>query len=286
MSRIFNDIEKTVKPENHGLRLDQAVAVSFAISRRKARDLIDLGGIYINRKRCRQAGRIVTAGNRLRMVRLDNEELLPFESQQLLWRNRSLLLMHKRCGQYSQEALHRAKGCLPDELTRLYSSPARPFRPVHRLDRETSGLLLFSCDARERQRIQQNWHQATEKYYLAVVDGEPVWDEETIDLPIGAKRNRQGCYAVSEHGRACRTIARVLQRQQGRALLQLQAVTGRSHQLRVHLSALGCPILGDVRYGGSKHHRLMLHAWQLHIGPPAMPESRHWKTDPEEDWTW
>jgi len=168
----------------------------------------------------------------------------------------------------------------------LYSSPARPFRPVHRLDRETSGLLLFSCNAQELQRIQQHWHQTTEKYYLAVVDGEPAWDKKTIDLPISAQRDKRGRYAVSDQGRACRTIARVLQHQHGRSLLQLQAVTGRSHQLRVHLSALGCPILGDVRYGGSSHHRMMLHAWQLHIGPPAIPEPRHWKTDPEEDWIW
>ncbi len=286
MKHNFRDMETSVNAECHHMRLDQAVAASFTISRRKARQLIEIGGVYLNRKRCRQAGRIVATGNRLRLVQLDGEQIPAFQPQQLLWRTHSLLLIHKLCGQYSQEALHRAKGCLPDELTRLYSSPARPFRPVHRLDRETSGLLLFCCDAQELQRIQQHWHQAAQKHYLAVVDHEPEWDKKTIDLPISAQRDKQGCYAISDQGRPCRTLATVLQRRHGRCLLQLQAVTGRSHQLRVHLSALGCPILGDVRYGGSRHHRMMLHAWQLHIGPPAMPESRQWKTDPEEDWKW
>lgn len=285
----FRDLQATVSAGEAGQRLDQALAGAFSLSRRRCRRAIDEGGVYLNGSRCRTAGRTVKPGDRLRLVLLENEKPVAFQAEQLIWQKDSLYLVHKRSGQYAQEALHRSRGTLPDELARHLELPPRlaaVLRPVHRLDRDTSGLILFSSDPELLNRIQQHWHACTEKRYVAVVEPAPDWHEQRIRLAIDSRRDRHGCYRLSEHGRSCDTEARVLERRDGRALLELIPHTGRTHQLRVHLSALGCPILGDARYGGKPFHRLMLHAQALRITPPATPEIYEWNTPPEEDWQW
>ncbi|HXH65162.1 MAG TPA: pseudouridine synthase, partial [Mariprofundaceae bacterium] len=124
------------------------------------------------------------------------------------------------------------------------------------------------------------------KSYLAVVDPAPDWQSQRITLAIGTRRDARGRYAVDAHGRACDTEAEVVERRAGRALVRLIPHTGRTHQLRVHLAALGCPLLGDGRYGGRPHSRMMLHAHTLSLDPPAWPEAMEWHADPEEDWIW
>jgi 23S rRNA pseudouridine1911/1915/1917 synthase len=285
----FRDQRASVLPELAGQRLDQGLAQSFDISRRRSRRAVDEGGVYLNGKRCRTAGRKLKCGDKLRIVLLEGERLIPFAARQLIWQQGHLYLIHKRSGQYAQEALHRSLGTLPDELARHLQLPpvaAAALRPVHRLDRGTSGLMLFCSDPGRLQQIQKHWRICTDKHYVAVVEPAPTWDEQRIRLPIGGRRNARGCYTVSERGRECDTRASVLERRGERALMRLIPQTGRTHQLRVHLSALGCPILGDARYGGRAAGRLMLHAEQLRITAPAMPETHYWNVPTEEDWQW
>ncbi|TLS74796.1 RluA family pseudouridine synthase [Mariprofundus erugo] len=285
----YMDLKGTATAALAGQRLDQGLAEIFPLSRRRIRRAIDEGGIYLNGKRCRTAGRKLACNDRLRIVLLDDEVLTPFVPEQLIWQQPPLYLIHKRCGQYAQEALHRSRGTLPDELARhLALPPAQTelLRPVHRLDRGTSGLLLFSSSPAQLQQLQAHWHTAVSKHYLAVVEPAPAWETQRIQLPIGAKRDTEGRYHVTPDGRACDSEATVLERRGNRALIGLIPHTGRSHQLRVHLCALGCPILGDSRYGGRAHPRLMLHADSLCISTPALPETKQWNSPPEEDWQW
>jgi len=286
----FQDLSARADAALAGQRLDQALAQAFSLSRRRVRRAIDEGGVYLNSKRIRTAGRAVQAGDRLRIVMLDNEKLLPLTPEQLIWHDKSLFLLHKKSGQYAQEALHRSLGTLPLELAALLqlSQPqANLLRPVHRLDRGTSGLMLLSSDPARLQLLQQHWQTAAAKRYIAIVEPAPAWETQRIRLSISRQRNRHGCYTIDEaEGRACDTEARVVERRGERALVELIPHTGRTHQLRVHLAALGCPILGDSRYGGKPHTRLMLHACDLSLTPPAMPEPHAWHADPEEDWTW
>jgi 23S rRNA pseudouridine1911/1915/1917 synthase len=289
VNKTFQDLRASVLPELVNQRLDQNLAQIFKLSRRRSRRAIDEGGVYLNGKRCRTAGRKMKSGDKLRIVLLEGEKLIPFVAQQLIWQQDSLYLIHKRSGQYAQEALHRSRGTLPDELARhLVLSPQMTtrLRPVHRLDRDTSGLMLFSSNPEQLQQIQKYWHTCTEKKYFAIVEPAPEWDKQRIRLAISSARNSQGCYPVSEQGRACDTEATVLQRCDRRALLELIPHTGRTHQLRVHLSALGCPILGDTRYGGKTYKRMMLHARYLRIIAPALPETHEWDAPTEEDWQW
>jgi len=289
----YHDLKLTIPATDAGKRLDNALGDLLAFSKRRIRTAIDDGGVYVNKRRCRKAGLVLKGGEQVRLVMLDGETLIPFSEQQVLWQQGDLLLIHKRAGQYAQEALHRSKGTLPAEIAAwlgLLGEKAQLLRPVHRLDRDTSGLMLLCASPKQLNHIQANWASCVEKTYLAVVEPAPEWDEKRITLAIAAKRNKNGCYRPDPEGRACDTSAKVLERRGNRALLELTPHTGRSHQLRVHLAAEGSPILGDSRYAGKSHPRMMLHAYRLCVQPPALNEIRHWEISPEinakEDWQW
>lgn len=282
----FVDLAMTVPRRLAGARLDVVLAEGLSLSRRRIRRAIEDGGVYINRQRCRTAGRAVRTEDKLRLVCLDGEAMVPFTPDQIVWHEGALVLLHKLGGQYAQEALHRSRGTLPAELAAHLGLQAADVRPVHRLDRDTSGLMLFATDAAVLQRLQQLWAKSVQKSYLAVCEPAPSWDSQRITLAIGTKRDARGRYAIEEDGRACDTEATVVERRGNRALLHLVPHTGRTHQLRVHLAALGCPLLGDGRYGGRPHTRMMLHAQTLSLNPPAWPEPIAWHADPKEDWIW
>ncbi|OIO69524.1 MAG: pseudouridine synthase [Zetaproteobacteria bacterium CG_4_10_14_0_2_um_filter_55_20] len=289
----FQDHLITLGRENAGKRLDNALAEYLPLSKRRIRTAIDDGGVYVNKRRCRKAGLVLKGGERIRLVILDHEKLIPFSSDQVLWREGDVLLINKHAGQYAQEALHRSKGTLPAEIAAwlgLTGEKAKLVRPIHRLDRDTSGLMLLSSSPKQLNHIQAHWSECVKKTYLAVVEPAPAWDEKRITLAISAQRNRHGCYRPDPDGRACDTSARVVQREGNCALLELMPHTGRSHQLRVHLAAEGCPILGDTRYAGKQHARMMLHAYRLCVQPPALSEIHRWEISPEinnkENWQW
>lgn len=286
----FQDFSLTFPRTDAGKRLDGALSEHLPLSKRRIRAAIDDGGVYVNKRRCRKAGLTVKGGERVRLVILEQESLVPFNEDQILWRDHDLLLINKRAGQYAQEALHRSRGTLPMEIAASLGLGDASLRPVHRLDRGTSGLMLLCSNPDRLNHLQSHWANCVEKTYLAVVEPSPAWDEKRIRLAISARRNRYGCYLPDPAGRACDTSAVVLQRKGTRALLQLVPHTGRSHQLRVHLAAEGCPILGDARYAGRPHARMMLHAYHLCVQPPALKETHRWEISPDinskEDWQW
>ncbi|MFQ5354992.1 MAG: pseudouridine synthase [Mariprofundaceae bacterium] len=285
----FQDHRLRVPATCSGQRLDHVLAMHLPLSKRYIRRCIDNGGAYINRRRVRKAGRSCKSGDRLRLVTLDGESLNPFNPGQIVWRGEDIFLLHKKSGQYSQEALHRSRGTLPLELAEyltLTSTAAKNLRPVHRLDRETSGLLLICGTTALYGHLQKHWAKCVEKTYLAVVEPVPSWQEQRVDLPISSKRDAMGRYQVDKNGRACITDIELLETRDGRALLKIRPKTGRSHQLRVHLSSIGHPILGDTRYGGETHSRMMLHAYGLTVHPPALSQKYYWTAEPEEDWKW
>ena len=287
----FSDNSFTTAAKDAGRRLDQVLTDKAGLSRRRIRRAIDDGGVYVNRRRCRKAGLICKAGAKLRLVILEDEYLMPLSEEQVLWQQDDLVLINKYAGQYAQEALHRSRGTIPAELAVLIGltpEQARQLRPVHRLDRGTSGLMLLCWRPELLNHFQINWRECVAKEYLAVISPAPAWQRQRIRLPIGAARDAAGRYAVDkEGGRACDTVAEVLETRQGRALLRLTPHTGRTHQLRVHLAHAGRPILGDKRYGGARHVRMMLHAHRLCVHPPALPRKMDWQVEPDEEtWTW
>jgi len=285
----FQELNLKVPKLAEANRLDQFLAEQVPLSRQRILRAINEGGVYLNRRRCHKAGQLLQGGEDLRIVTLENEKLHPFTPDQLVWQEAPFYLIHKRCGQYSQEALHRSQGTIPCELAihlKMTPHQAHDLRPVHRLDRETSGLMLLCSDAAALNKIQSLWQTHVKKEYLAVVSPAPEWDEMRIRFPISKRRDKLGRYHVDASGRACDSEAKVLERSGDRALIKLIPHTGRTHQLRIHLSHIGCPILGDSRYGGRKHGRLMLHAHLLYVRVQALKNEHHWQAEPEEDWKW
>jgi tRNA pseudouridine32 synthase/23S rRNA pseudouridine746 synthase len=154
-------------------------------------------------------------------------------------------------------------------------------RVVHRLDMATSGLMLMGRGAACQRRLSMAFaRREVDKRYVALVAGECRGDAGEIDLPLAAdwpRRPRQRVDRV--HGKSALTRWRVLERAEGRTRLELQPVTGRTHQLRVHLAAIGHAILGDTLYApgeaSSAAPRLMLHAWSLALAHPLTGQPAH-----------
>ena len=146
---------------------------------------------------------------------------------------------------------------------------------VHRLDRDTSGLILVALSADLHRALSALFAQrAVQKGYVAEVHGVPAAAEGCITLPIAKQRHRPPLYGPDPAGKACRTDWRLLAAAPDGASsrLELRPLTGRSHQLRVHLRAIGHPILGDPLYGppasGAGPQRLHLHATSLGFRHP------------------
>lgn len=146
---------------------------------------------------------------------------------------------------------------------------------VHRLDMETSGLLVLGLDAgAQRELSGQFERRETQKKYIALLEGSVVQDQGEVTLPIRLDIDRRPFQIVDHvHGREALTRYRVLSREIDRTRVEFTPVTGRTHQLRVHASAgLSCPIVGDALYGrgvGVGGERLMLHASFLAFMDPG-----------------
>jgi 23S rRNA-/tRNA-specific pseudouridylate synthase len=140
--------------------------------------------------------------------------------------------------------------------------------PCHRLDVETSGCLVLARPPEGERALQRAFQAGSvRKEYLAVVVG-TLNDEQVVDLPIGEwKRGR----VVIGKGRPASTRLTVRWRSDGRVGVLAEPFTGRTHQIRAHLSSLGAPILGDPTYGGPRADRLYLHAWRVCL---PWPEER------------
>jgi 23S rRNA pseudouridine1911/1915/1917 synthase len=175
------------------------------------------------------------------------------------------LLSVATAGEKRDTAFVRLGACLAAERA------GRPF-VVHRLDRETSGLLLFARSAAVRDQFHAAWGGVT-KTYLAVVEGEPTpaagvvrnFLTEGKDLRVRPSAGRR------QGSKEAVTRYRVVTAREGLALVEVELETGRKHQIRVHLAGLGCPVVGDAGYGARTDPagRLGLHAWRLAFHHPA-----------------
>lgn len=154
---------------------------------------------------------------------------------------------------------------------------------VHRLDKDTSGLMLAARSQPAFQALKRLFaERRVEKTYLALVAGAPKTSRGAIDMPIGRSRRVRTKRAVGRAAtspRAAFTEYRALERLPGHTLLAVRPKTGRMHQIRVHLASIGHPVAGDRMYGGRKAElpglgRQFLHAWRLEF---SYPEGRRWR---------
>lgn len=141
---------------------------------------------------------------------------------------------------------------------------------VHRLDRDTSGLLVVAKTRSALSRLSQHFQRRlVEKRYAAVVAGRVEREEFTINAPIGRDEEATPQWRVDESGKCAETRLRVVERRGARTLVELEPVTGRTNQLRIHCAHVGHAIVGDRFYSGEPHTRLCLHASRLAFRHPA-----------------
>lgn len=167
------------------------------------------------------------------------------------------------------------KDCL---ITRLQENGYPEARIVHRLDWETSGIILLARDADSHRELSRQFHdRETEKTYTALCWGQPALDSGSIDLPLRYDPPTKPRHVVDqEHGKHALTFWRVTHRYPDHCRVELTPITGRSHQLRVHMLSIGHPLLGDRLYAQgdalAASDRLCLHASMLAFTHPVTGE--------------
>lgn len=157
---------------------------------------------------------------------------------------------------------------------------------VHRLDRDTSGILVFAKSAQAKKFLQDNWEQ-TDKHYLAIVCGRLSQKQGKISTYL-AENSAQKVYSTlnTSRGKLSHTEYKVLQEGKGVTLLEIHLLTGRKHQIRVHLAGIGHPVAGDQKYGdGSISKRLALHARSISFLHPFDGRTMSFDTGMPADFT-
>ncbi|MCE9686798.1 RluA family pseudouridine synthase [Shewanella sp. AS16] len=188
----------------------------------------------------------------------------------LRYQDRDIIVINKPSGLLSNPG--RAENtwdCALTRLQRLYPEAIL----VHRLDCATSGIMVFARNKRAESNLKTQFQdRQAAKCYIAEVQGQLPLDEGSIALAIAADRDNPPYQMVSPQGKSASTHYRVLERRDASCLVELQPQTGRTHQLRVHMLALGHPILGDEFYGDTEviraRQRLCLHAQRLAFKHP------------------
>lgn len=147
------------------------------------------------------------------------------------------------------------------------------FHPVHRLDKGTSGLMVVAKHPHAQEKLKNQLHtEEFRRVYLAVCAGAPPEERGEVDAPIGMAEGSIMARAVRPDGLPARTAYKVLRREQGRTLVRLELKTGRTHQIRVHMAYLGCPLVGDFLYGVEDKDliaRPALHSAELEVRQPV-----------------
>lgn len=175
-----------------------------------------------------------------------------------------------------------------EHLSREGRQGVRP-QAVQRLDVETTGLVLFSLDKATQAALDaQVAGHGMRKTYLAVVSGRVGWREHVVDAPIGRDRHDARRMRVCRPGagKPARTLVRRVGERDERTLLEVELLTGRRHQIRVHLASLGLPIVGDALYGGARSSAgMLLHALSEEVTHPVTGERLHLETPwPQRLW--
>lgn len=314
--------ERRAAPDDAGLRLDQFWARELpGVSRERVKEWIQAGLAAINGRACAKPGQ-----------RLEGDEALALDAPDLalagapqpesgelrvLYRDATLAVIDKPAGLTTHPADSQPDGTLVNRLLHHFPELAPGVsgmdgdRPgiVHRLDKDTSGLILVALTEAARLELSQAFaDRAVRKTYLALVHGRPQGeahgrhgdDAGFIDLPVGRHPTIRTRMAVlKKGGREARTSWRRLwtDRQERASLLAVTLHTGRTHQIRVHLASLGHPLVGDPVYGPAQHARWlrqpgplaalaprqMLHAFRLALAHPESGEELAFRQDPPED---
>lgn len=290
-----NFLRWEIDADQVGQRLDRfLVTVLTGVSRSGVQQLIADELVLVNGK-ASKAGYALRLNDTITALRAtpvpQQKQVTPQEIPlDIIFEDEDLLIINKAAGMVVHPAPGNYEGTLVNALVAQYpelqqdESDTRP-GIVHRLDKDTSGLLMVAKNTHSQAAlIEQMKQHSIVKRYQALVEGIISLEQGSIDAPIGRDaRNRQMMAITALEGREARTHFRVLQRFRRHTLVLVQLETGRTHQIRVHFKAIGHPVVCDQTYGSGHKlpktdlQRQFLHAYQLELTHPRTGEALHFE---------
>jgi 23S rRNA pseudouridine1911/1915/1917 synthase len=284
-------IELLPEPEHRNLRLDRFIAEQVPdLSRSFVQGLIDGGHVQVDGIQ-RKASFKMTPGEivTVEVPPVAGEQVEPEDIPlDILYEDDDVIVVNKAAGMVVHPAPGHPSGTLVNAIrfhaTEIAERGTERTGIVHRLDKDTSGVMIVAKHNAAMAALQAQWADSTvEKRYVALVEGVVQEEEAVIDVPIARNRIDRKKMGVDREGRAALSIVNVRERFPRATLLDVDLRTGRTHQIRVHLAFIKHPILGDGVYGGKRsvEHardlgigRQMLHAAELTIRLPSAGDSR------------
>lgn len=254
--------------------LDWLIANLKGLSRNKVKDTLHGRGIKVNGKIVTQFDYPLTRGMKISVSKSKKNDTFKSRYVNLVYEDPYLVVIEKKPGILSMAAGHKSlnvKTVLDDYFRQTKQRCTA--HVVHRLDRDTSGLMVYAKDMQTEQTLEHEWHNIVyDRRYVAVVSGEMEEDEGTIAnwlkdnkayVTYSSPVDNGGKYAV--------THFQVLDRTTEHSLVEYKLETGRKNQIRVHSADMNHPVCGDVKYGNGDDpiHRLCLHAYMLHFFHPV-----------------
>lgn len=261
------------------MRLEDVLLAHFDyLSKMYLRDLVKNAGCEVNGRhenigyRVRPADFIEITVDRTRGTAMRAEQI----ELDIVFEDPHLIVVNKPAGMLVHPSHYENSGTLLNALAFHVNQGrgAGSVRPglIHRLDKQTSGLVVIAKNARAHRILSGHFmNKRVEKRYLALVDGVVEAESGTIAAPIGRFDDLKH-WGVKDDGKPAETRYWVKERFGGKTLVELEPVTGRTNQLRIHCEMIGHPIVGDTKRGGSEAERLYLHAWRLAFPHPATSE--------------
>ncbi|HZM21211.1 MAG TPA: RluA family pseudouridine synthase [Anaerolineales bacterium] len=274
-------------------RLDKFLVEKLQeFSRSRIQGLIADGFVDVDGRAAKKAGQTLESGFNV-TIRIPPpaptnlvHENIPLD---ILFENDDLIVVNKPAGMVVHPGVGHASGTLVNAVLGYdpdiegIGGEERP-GVVHRLDKETSGLILLAKNERSHRWLQDQFRlRKVEKIYLALVDGKPPTPSGRVEAPIGRDPSHRKRMAIVSESRGREAISeyKTIERFKSHTLLEFHPLTGRTHQIRLHCAFLGCPIVGDEIYGRKKSsveiERHFLHAYQLKIVLPGEKEPRNFE---------
>ena len=274
--------EYIVSQEEKGKRLDTYIpSVDTDITRTSAQRLIEDGNILVNGKNAKVSYKIQE--NDKISVEIPEPKQIELKAQdipiEIVYEDSDIIVVNKPKGMVVHPANGNPDGTLVNAIMAIckdsLSGIGGEIRPgiVHRIDKDTSGLLIVAKNDNSHVKMsEQIKNHEVKKTYIALVRGVFKENEATIDMPIGRSTSDRKKMAVNKNGKDAITHIKVLKRFDKYTLLQVNIETGRTHQIRVHLSHIGYPIVGDYTYSNGKNEfdvvGQCLHAQKLEFKHP------------------
>jgi 23S rRNA pseudouridine1911/1915/1917 synthase len=276
-----------IQVDQPGERLDHYLTTTISsLSRSQIKKLISHENVLVN-SRPTKAGTLLQMGDVISVqMPPEAQDVLTPEPipLQIVYEDAQLIVINKASGIVVHPAYGHAAGTLvngliaayPDLLQMNQVEQEATYRPgiVHRLDQDTSGLLVVARTVVALNHLRRQFKAHTvKKTYLVLVHGHPQSPEGVIDVPLGRHPRYRQRFTARPEGKPARTHYRVREHFEDYTLLEIGLETGRTHQIRVHLAWLKCPVVGDTVYGRKRNglglSRQFLHAWRLSLDHPV-----------------